>query len=306
MSSVLILLLAIGATIISYYFLCLVLTRAVINYYNKLRVSPEFNTKTAQAPIINPIPTTAPVDQDASTKPTRLIIGSTVKKFDFVTKTPLKAFNNAYDRTIHAIEDQKFDDWLDAIEKIYKMLRKDFTGSIKKFFKFLLNISKPVEKDDFEVRMARLNAQRQQMEVDKMVNRIQDAPTNDTLRIDQPAQVNVPTVITKIGSPLTTLNSKPLKSIFVLKSINDQNELALTTQEVDEEIEPTEFEKVEQRLLSKLKEGGVGNYDLWLDLAELYVKNNANQKASEIYSYVAKNAKDKNKEKAINGIIGLD
>jgi hypothetical protein len=304
MSSVLILLLAISATIISYYLLCLVLTRAVISYYNKVRVSPDFNTKTTTVPIVNPIPTTAPIED--GTKPTRLIIGGTAKKFDFVTKTPLKAFNNAYDRTIHAIEDQKFEDWLDAIEKIYKMLKKDFFGTTKKFFKFLLNISKPVEKDDFEVRMARLNAQRQQMEVDKMVNRIQDAPSNDTLRIDQPVQANVPTVITKIGSPLIPSTQRPLKSILVLKSINDQNELALTTQEVDEEVEVSEFEKVEQRLLSKLKESGVGNYDLWLDLADLYVKNNSNQKASEIYSYVAKNAKDKNREKAINGIIGLD
>jgi hypothetical protein len=303
MSSVLILLLAICATIISYYFLCLVLTRAVINYYNKIRVSPDFGAKSVTTPQVNPIPTTAPVEEGA--KPTRLIIGGSTKKFDFVNKTPLKAFNNAYDRTIHAIEDQKFEDWLDAIEKIFKMLRKDFIGTTKKFVKFLLNISKPIEKDDFEVRMARLNAQRQQMEVDKMVTRLQDAPTNDVLRIDQPTPATIPS-ITKIGMSVISSKPKPIKSILVLKSINEQNELSLIAQDVEEEAEVTEFEKVEQRLLLKLKESGVGNYDLWLDLADLYVKNNANQKASEIYSYVAKNAKDKNKEKAINGIIGLD
>jgi hypothetical protein len=303
MSSVLILLLALSATVISYYFLCLVLTRAVINYYNKIRVSPEFGTKTVTTPQINPIPTTAPVVEEG--KPTRLIIGGTAKKFDFVTKTPLKAFNNAYDRTIHAIEDQKFEDWLDAIEKIYKMLRKDFVGTVKKFIKFLLNISKPIENDDWEIRMARLNAQRQQMEVDKMVTRLQEAPTSDVLRIDQPAPSTIPS-ITKVGMTVISSNPRPIKSILVLRSINDQNELSLTTQDVEEVTEPSEFEKLEQRLLLKLKESGVGNYDLWLDLADLYVKNNANQKASEIYTYVAKNAKDKNKEKAINGIIGLD
>ena len=304
MSSVLILLLAIFASVVSYYFLCLVLTRAVVNYYNKMRVSSDFNVKGSSIPVVNPIPTTAPVE--STSNPTRLIIGKTAKKFDFVTKAPLKAFNNAYDRTIHALEDQKFEDWLDAIEKIFKMLKKDFFGTIKKFIKFLLNISKPAEKDNFEVRMARLNAQRQQMEVDKMVNRIQDAPSNDVLRIDQPKSSPIPTVITKIGNPTITTEIKPLKSILVLKSVNDQNELALTTQEVEDEVETTEFEKVEQRLLLKLKDSGVGNYDLWLDLADLYVKNSANQKASEIYAYVAKNAKDKNREKAINGIIGLD
>jgi L-rhamnose mutarotase len=261
-------------------------------------MSPEFQAKSA--PVINPSPTTAPITQPK----TRLIIGGTNKKFDFSGKAPLKAFTNAYDKTIFAIEEQKFEDWVDAMDKIYKMLRKDFPGTVKKFFSFLINISKPVEKDDFETKMAKINAQRQQLEVDKMVKNLKDGTNNETLQIEQSKQQTLPTNIAKLPLINEKQKIKPFKTLIVLKPI-DNDEISITTEDVDEE-EFTEFQKVEQRLLSKLKDSGVGNYDLWLDLADLYLKNTAVQKASEIYTYVAKNAKDKNKQRAINSIIGLD
>jgi hypothetical protein len=302
MTQFLLFILAISVTFILYYILCLVLTRQILDYYNKLRSSPDFLNKTSNIASQN----VKNIEPPSNSPSKNRIVINTGKKFEFANRTPLKAFANAYDRTLHAIEEQKFEDWLDAIEKIFKMLKKDFFGTIKNFFKFLVNISKPIDKNDFETRMANINAQRQQLEVDKMVTKLQENMQDQTLRLDASENLDLPTNINKISTKFANNNQlKPIKTVIRLKPSLAEDDIEIKTEEI-EESELNEFQKVEQRLLLKLKEIGVGNYDLWLDLAELYSKNNSITKAKEIYTYVAKNAKDKNKQRAINNIIGLD
>lgn len=300
-----ILILGIISTILAYYLLSFTLTRVVYNHFNRLRSSSDF-LESAQnivhsAPILNAVTT--------ETGKQRIIIGG--KKINFTTPQPFKNFSrvadNIKDRTLFAIEDQEFEDWLDAVEKIFKMLRKDFFGTLKGFFVFLINLSKPLETEDFESRMARLNAQRQKMELDKMVSNLKDNQSTDVKRLETDQVQTLPSKVTKISATGTAVISS--RKIIVLKKTNDED-FELTTDEVEETeentIELTEFEKVEQRLLTKLRESGMDHYDLWLDLADLYVKNNAQDKARQVYTYVAKNSKDFIKQKAINGIIGLD
>jgi hypothetical protein len=300
-----VLILGIISTIFAYYLLSFTLTRVVYNHFNRLRSSSDF-LESAQnivhsAPIPNPV--------TSETGKQRIIIGG--KKMNFTAPQPLKNFSrvadNIKERTLFAIEDQEFEDWLDAIEKIFKMLRKDFFGTLKGFFIFLINLSKPLETEDFESRMARLNAQRQKMELDKMVNNLKDNQSTDVKRLESEQVQSLPSKVTKISATGTTVISS--RKIIVLKKTVDED-FELTTDEVEETeentTELTEFEKVEQRLLSKLRESGMDHYDLWLDLADLYVKNNAQDKARQVYTYVAKNSKDFIKQKAINGIIGLD
>ncbi|MGL4757800.1 MAG: hypothetical protein ACRCXZ_00550 [Patescibacteria group bacterium] len=309
MTPLIILILAIIISFISFYLLAFTLNRAVIDYYNELRISPEFGTiqqgaiegiNPNQNNLIPPISTPGA----SRTSSGKVLIGSVNKKFDFVNKTPLKAFSNAYDRTIFALEEQHWEDWLDAIEKIYKMLRKDFTGTIKKFMTFLLNLSKPLPKDDLESRMEKINQQKQQLEVDKMIDRLQDGDSKDQVFIDQPQTKQLPQTITanqSIGKA-----SIPSQKITIIKPKILSEEIDLNTEEVDIDVEFTEFQKIEQRILKKLKDIGIGNFDLWLDLAELYIKNDENDKAKSIYRYIAKNGDNKSKQKAVNGLIGLD
>lgn len=289
-----------------YYLLSLTLSLTVLNYFKKIRSEADFNQEELKTQKLTE-------DLPPPKQNNRIIIGT--KKFNFNEAPPLKAFNNAYDRTIYAIEEQHFEDWVDALDKIFKMLKRDFLGTIKNFFLFLINLSKPLEIEDFETRMAKLNSQRQQMEVEKMVSKIKDQNTTDTINLEQnnlktlPSQILVTSKagITKIGT-ITSENFAPraIKTKIILKKNSDDDISVITETTEEDNTILTEFDKFEQRLLNKLTISGTDNYDLWLDLANLYIKNNASNKAKEIFTYVAKNAKDINKQKAINGLIGID
>jgi hypothetical protein len=66
------------------------------------------------------------------------------------------------------------------------------------------------------------------------------------------------------------------------------------------------FEKKLTKLLEKLQDSGMGDYDIWLDLGDLYAKYSEENKAKEIYALVSKHTQDSSlKEKAINRLIGL-
>lgn len=67
----------------------------------------------------------------------------------------------------------------------------------------------------------------------------------------------------------------------------------------------TMFEKMELRILNNLKESGMTNYDIWLELGALYKKFGQNEKAKEVFALVLKHAGDTNKERARNELIGL-
>jgi len=67
------------------------------------------------------------------------------------------------------------------------------------------------------------------------------------------------------------------------------------------------FTKLEQRILKQLQESGMQNYDVWLQLGQLYVKFDEADKAKEVFALVLKHAPagSKLKETARNGLIGL-
>jgi hypothetical protein len=66
------------------------------------------------------------------------------------------------------------------------------------------------------------------------------------------------------------------------------------------------FEKLENKVLLKLQNSGMSDYDIWLELGDLYVKYNETKKAMEIYALVLKHSVDEiQKEKAMNKLIGL-
>lgn len=70
-------------------------------------------------------------------------------------------------------------------------------------------------------------------------------------------------------------------------------------------IQDSIFEKMELKILQKLKESGMNNYDIWLELGELYQKYNQNDKAQEVFALILKHASGTTQEKAKNFLIGL-
>jgi len=78
-----------------------------------------------------------------------------------------------------------------------------------------------------------------------------------------------------------------------------------STQSEGQSDDTTMFEKLEFRILNRLKESGMENYDIWLELGALYKKFGQNDKAKDVFALVLKHASDKNKELARNELIGL-
>jgi hypothetical protein len=78
-----------------------------------------------------------------------------------------------------------------------------------------------------------------------------------------------------------------------------------SSQVLNQNEELSVFEKLELRILNRLKESGMTNYDIWIELGALYKKFGQTDKAKEVFALVLKHAGDTNKEKARNELIGL-
>lgn len=67
------------------------------------------------------------------------------------------------------------------------------------------------------------------------------------------------------------------------------------------------FAYLEQKIMKKLQESGMQNYDIWLELGKFYLKYEQEEKAKEIFALVLKHAPQdsKTKEAAKNELIGL-
>ena len=67
------------------------------------------------------------------------------------------------------------------------------------------------------------------------------------------------------------------------------------------------FKRLEAKILAKLKEMGMNRYDIWLELGNLYLKFEENEKAKEIFALVLRHSKEdpEIRETARNNLIGL-
>ncbi len=65
------------------------------------------------------------------------------------------------------------------------------------------------------------------------------------------------------------------------------------------------FEKLETKLLNRLKEVGLKHFDIWLQLGELYEKYEEYSKATEIYNMILKNSEGKEKDFARDRLIAI-
>ena len=126
-----------------------------------------------------------------------------------------------------------------------------------------------------------------------------------------------------------TITSDSKDNVFTLEEIKQQNYEADVDKLIKEEPETdtnatlhlaskheslktedteelTVFEKLELRILNRLKESGMTNYDIWIELGVLYKKFGQTDKAKEVFALVLKHAGDTNKERARNELIGFN
>ncbi|MBC7472084.1 MAG: hypothetical protein H7196_02375 [candidate division SR1 bacterium] len=214
------------------------------------------------------------------------ITSNTQNLLNITTNNSIKVFGKLYNEAIiqmpknykisSSFKNIKYSEYLNAFFR---------TG--KNIFFYILSLIKPatIESDEFLM---------QNEEVDKITDHT-DLRRNDNNYIKPDISSNINT-----DQPKNTDYQKFRETATIGLVSVDKNKSIANDGEI------STFDKLENRILSKLKESGMSNYDIWLELGDLYLKYNENKKAMEVYALVLKHSKnEKHKELARNGLIGM-
>lgn len=162
-----------------------------------------------------------------------------------------------------------------------------FFKTCKKIFLYLVSLTRPatIDSDEFLVQNEEAN------KVHKDIDHVE----NKNIHHESNIFNNTETYQSKDTDYQKLKETATLDLVSLDKSENFNSKEELST-----------FDKLENRVLSKLKESGMSNYDIWLELGDLYLKYSENKKAMEVYALVLKHSKnEKHKELARNGLIGM-
>lgn len=213
-----------------------------------------------------------------------------------ISKTSISKARGAYEKTLVAITDKEYPSWVTKVAEAFGHLKKDFFASIKTFFNYLVHLARPEESGIVDTEI-------EDVEIDKTIQKVKDnsQQSSDVTQnsIDEDAY-------STHSSDIHIDATSPIQV-----KINESRELAaatinMTSSLKTKSISSEAFEKLESRILDKLKQSGLNHYQVWLELGELYLKFNEKEKASEIFALVLKNTKnEKEKEVARNHLIGI-
>jgi hypothetical protein len=190
----------------------------------------------------------------------------------------------------------------DKIGDLLFQFRSNSLKALTNLFKYLLSLTKPVEETMLHEEEVGYKHTETEQEPQLSTSEINEPNHIDELYHTTPKHDPFAEMPHKIEKPKTPLQSKAAQD----KAI-EQATLSLVgdLDGVNSE-EMGLFEKMENRILKKLQKSGMSDYDIWLELGDLYVKYNEVKKAMEIYALVLKHSvNEQQKEKAMNKLIGL-
>lgn len=213
-----------------------------------------------------------------------------------VSKAGLNKASNIYDKTLVKIASQDYPNWFSSILGQLNNLKINTGQTLSNWFKYLLSLTKPANEETKTDRVRAFREKRKIEEIEDFVDKVveNNIQQNSSLAIvpEEEAEVveveNVDVPNPKLQNSTATLN------------------LASSISKNDGSKESGIFEKLENRILQKLKEVGLGNYDLWLELGQLYLKYGEKDKAIEVFALVLKHTSNESqKDLARNQLIGL-
>jgi hypothetical protein len=209
--------------------------------------------------------------------------------------------HQAYEKTMVAISDGKYPGWVGRVIDIFNQTRRDFFASVRSFIKYLLHLAKP---DEYSDPNTILQENLKEKQVDQAIQQIKTTQSEiSKTAVAEVAEDKEEKETDEKDDPMFADDSSPIK--VTLNETNPTATIGLTHQKGSSPSN-TAFEKLEARILDKLKQSGLTHYNVWLELGELYLKFDEKEKASEVFALVLKNTKDdKEKEIARNRLIGL-
>jgi hypothetical protein len=184
---------------------------------------------------------------------------------------------------------QNYSDMKQSFNAVIKKNAISAFAKTKQFFSQLIELSKPVKHISSEF-----------VEVDYKQSQVSNAGINEKQQI--PVEIRSDFEEKTIKSDLRKEYNKEMPKSKILEEAT----IGLAPEKDSKSEELGMFEKLEARLYEKLKQSGMSNYDIWLELGDLYHKYDDNKKALEIYALVSKHSKDELQRKiAVNKLIGL-
>ncbi|MEM1312436.1 MAG: hypothetical protein AAGF07_03155 [Patescibacteria group bacterium] len=215
-----------------------------------------------------------------------LDLGSSMNK-----SKAIQAASNIYGRAMVSITNQDYPGWLNKFLEELKLFRKNAWKSTVRLFNYLLNLTKPVHAPEVEVQPTEKSGE-------KIVqtNKIQESDSQDqeSVKVDKEAAKDS-------EEKVKDISYKPPKS----KQTDDLATISIAGKKSNTGDNLSVFEKLENRIIYKLKSSGFEQYDIWLELGSLYEKYGEKDKASQVYAVVMKHSEGKEKDLARDKLIGL-
>jgi hypothetical protein len=222
---------------------------------------------------------------------------SFASRYNFGTMTqsvsqfkPAKAFGNMYNSTISHLPDPKiYPSWMTKYTVISLEFATKIYDEIKKIILYLVSLTKPVKTQDHAY-----------------VHHNDDKAEEVHMQIEEGLQPNPATEV-KIHMEEAEEEIEKLDMIDETPQFKPiQTDATIGMKAEGKEDEKGVFDKLETKLLEKLQSSDMSNYDIWLELGDLYAKYHEDKKAMEIYALVLKNSTDDHqKSLATNKMIGL-
>jgi len=212
-----------------------------------------------------------------------------------VSKAGLNKASNIYDKTLVKLASQDYPNWFSSFLNQLNSLKINTGQTLTNWFKYLISLTKPVKEETKTDRVKAFREQRKIEEIEDFVDKVVEENNHQSSAL---SVVEEESEILVVDNP-DTPNPKLQNNTATLN-------LASNISKSDGSKENGIFEKLENRILQKLKEVGLGNYDLWLELGQLYLKYGEKDKAIEVFALVLKHTSNESqKDLARNQLIGL-
>jgi tetratricopeptide (TPR) repeat protein len=212
-----------------------------------------------------------------------------------VSKAGLNKASNIYDKTLVKITNQDYPNWFSSILTQLNHLKINTGQTLSNWFKYLISLTKPAKEETKTDRVKAFREQRKIEEIEDFVDKVVEENNHQSSAL---SVVEEETEVLAVENP-DIPNPKLQNNTATLN-------LASSISKNDGSKESGIFEKLENRILQKLKEVGLGNYDLWLELGQLYLKYGEKDKAIEVFALVLKHTSNESqKDLARNQLIGL-
>jgi hypothetical protein len=221
-----------------------------------------------------------------------------------------------YSKTITLIQTQDYAGWWQTIKVELEKLKKDWWSTLKSWWSYLLHLAQPITTDTNSNKNQILKDEKQTQEIAEVVNKIKkssETGVNKPININQmddasnavevvsPIADSPKLVVTEKAKTTNETTSKPVQN----EEIATLNLATANHSHLTKDKDDSNFERLERKILDRLQESGLRDYNIWLQLGELYLKYDEPEKAKEIFALVLKQASGEAKEIARNHLLSL-